>query len=146
MEFIAEARDSSGGLRPDGATIEYNKLKGGKAEYVKEKHTNERVEVDNDTGLKQVEDATNAVKYYNVGSFADKTHLIQCSTNQNVRGPPECEETIAQSRDEPNEDQHGDVEHDDNFTATDLLCFAWQIAKGMVRYQTRKSRIQCKIY
>lgn len=32
----------------------------------------------------------------------------------------------------PQDDHHGDVEQADNFHANDLLCFAWQVAKGMV--------------
>ena len=32
----------------------------------------------------------------------------------------------------PQNTDHGDVQQDEDFVAKDLLCFAWQIARGMV--------------
>ena len=62
---------------------------------------------------------------------------------QAVGGLPKCDsvDTIRQSKEEqaeinvdmPQDDQHGDMlKVDDNFSANELLSFAWQIAKGMV--------------
>lgn len=62
-------------------------------------------------------------------------------TTKDVLDPSECDgDMMKQSREERievnanmlQEDQHGDRDLDDNFSANDLLCFAWQIAKGMV--------------
>ena len=42
------------------------------------------------------------------------------------------EEESAKSRQIPQNTDHDDVQQDEDFIAKDLLCFAWQIARGMV--------------
>jgi len=44
--------------------------------------------------------------------------------------PDEKEST--KSRQVPQNTDHDDVQQDEDFVAKDLLCFAWQIARGMV--------------
>ena len=69
---------------------------------------------------------------------------------QNVRDLSESEETVTQSGEKQSgknvgafhKDEDGDWDKVDNFSTKDILCFAWQIAKGMVRTETTK-RFSC---
>lgn len=89
-------------------------------------------------GKKEV-DTANAIRYYNVEMLVNKE--VHHTATKDEPCSSECGSVMVnQSRNEgiqvsaniPQEDQQNDVELDDNFSAKDLLSFAWQIAKGMV--------------
>lgn len=89
-------------------------------------------------GKKEV-DTANAIRYYNVEMLVNKevhhtaTKDEPCSSESgSVMVNQSRNEGIQVSANIPQEDQQNDVELDDNFSAKDLLSFAWQIAKGMV--------------
>ena len=67
-----------------------------------------------------------------VGPFDNNAHHTRGSSgSENKRSPIKKEQKEVRIT-MPQEDHLGDVEQTDNFHSKDLLCFAWQIAKGMV--------------
>ena len=79
-------------------------------------------------GKRYVNGIDNKALHSTCWSMNDET-ATQEKTADELRTDVEGNEKLSRV---PQNTDHGDVQQDEDFVAKDLLCFAWQIARGMV--------------
>ena len=70
---------------------------------------------------------------YSTGSKLNDETITQVNAAEELKPDLEGSKKLPQV---PPNSVHDDVKQDEDFVAKDLLCFAWQIARGMVSTET----------